>query len=120
MDELEGKIWFSEQLTLALEELPAEIYQTIPYSQVAHILPKLLEAPLMAERAFHQSSDLPSLIAKMQRSALNKLCTNPEWQLASETLHQFVGMEGDRIEAARKTAIQAVNNLHPNSPPSLK
>jgi ATP-dependent helicase/nuclease subunit A len=119
LDELDGKIWVNEQLTLALEELPAEIYPTIPYSQVAQILPKLLEDPIMADRAFHQNSDLQNLIAKMQQSALNKLFTNPQWQLASETLHQFAGMEGDRIESARKTAIQAVNELNQisSSPP---
>jgi ATP-dependent helicase/nuclease subunit A len=115
LDELEGKIWVNEQLTLALAELPEKIYQDINYSQLVDILPKLLADPIAAERAFERAINPDSLIGKMQQSALSELLGNPQWQLATETLHQFAGVEGDRIESARKTAIQAVNILKENS-----
>ncbi len=115
LDDLEGKIWFNEQLTLALELLPWEIYQKIPYSQLAHILPMLLQDPIAAERAFNQESDPHNLIIQMQQEALKQIWENSQWQLAVETLHQFAGLEGDRLEAARKTAIAAVNLLKENS-----
>jgi ATP-dependent helicase/nuclease subunit A len=115
LDELEGKIWLSQQLILALAELPAEIYQQISYTQLVEILPQLLADPIAAERAFERVINPDSLIAQMQQSALSELLGNPQWQLATETLHQFAGLEGDRIESARKTAIQAVNILQENS-----
>lgn len=111
LDELESKIWVNEQLTLALAELPADIYQHIPYSQLADILPQLLADPIAAERAFNQTINPDNLIAQIQQSALSELLGNPQWQLAAETLHQFAGIEGDRIELARKTALQAINSL---------
>ncbi len=117
LDELEGKIWVNEQLTLALAELPDDIYQDITYSQLADILPKLIADPIAAERAFDLAINPDSLIAEMQQSALSELLGNPQWQLATETLHQFTGLDGDRIELARKTALQAVNSLKDNCHP---
>ncbi len=117
LDELEGKIWVNEQLTLALAELPDDIYQDITYSQLADILPKLIADPIAAERAFDRAINPDSLIAEMQQSALSELLGNPQWQLATKTLRQFAGQEGDRIELARKTALQAVNSLKDNCHP---
>jgi ATP-dependent helicase/nuclease subunit A len=117
LDELEGKIWLNEQLTLALAELPDDIYQDITYSQLADILPKLIGDPIAAERAFNRTINPDSLIAQMQQSALSELLGNPQWQLATETLHQFTGIDGDRIELARKNALQAVNSLKKNCNP---
>lgn len=117
LDELEGKIWVNEQLTLALAELPDDIYQDITYSQLADILPKLIADPIAADRAFNRAINPESLIAQMQQSALSELLGNSQWQLATETLHQFVGIDGDRIESARKTALQSVNSLKENSNP---
>ncbi len=117
LDELEGTIWVNEQLTLALAELPDAIYQDITYSQLADILPKLIADPIAAERAFNRAINPDILIAQMQQSALSELLGNPQWQLATEILHQFVGIDGDRIELARKTALQAVSSLEENSNP---
>ena len=118
LDELESKIWLNQQLILALTELPAEIYQEIFYSQLGEILPHLIADPIAAERAFNRSINPEHLIAQMQQFALSELLGNSQWQLATETLHQFAGLEGDRIELARKTAIQAVNSLKENSEPT--
>lgn len=126
LDELESKIWVNEQLTLALAELPADIYQHISYSQLADILPQLLADPIAAERAFHQTINPDNLIAQIQQSALSELLGNPQWQLAAETLHQLAGIEGDRIELARKNALQLVKSLEnmaislPPYPPFLR
>ncbi len=117
LDELEGKIWVNEQLTSALAELSDDIYQDITYSQLADILPKLIADPIAAERAFDRAINPDSLIAEMQQSALSELLGNPQWQLATKTLRQFAGQEGDRIELARKTALQAVNSLKDNCHP---
>ena len=115
LDELEGKIWMNQQFVLALEEFSAEIYEKISYSQLEAILPTLLRDPIAAERALSQENDAKSLVATMQQEALRELLENSQWILAAETLHQFAGLEGDRLEDARKTAINSVDNLNNNS-----
>ncbi|MBD2012434.1 UvrD-helicase domain-containing protein [Microcoleus sp. FACHB-53] len=112
LDELEGELWLSDCLEAALAQLPARLYELIPYSLMSKALESLIADPIAAERALCKGTqNWSNLAAQLQQQALEELLNHPSWEEARNTLNQFVGKAGDRLEEFRQVAVQAMTAI---------
>jgi ATP-dependent helicase/nuclease subunit A len=113
LDELEGFLQTKEWLDEALDTLPVKLYEQVPYSLMSQALEILLYDPISAEKALAQDIDKWQQLAQdLQQKALNELLQHPTWQDARNTLQNYCGSSGDRLEVeTRLPALQAINNL---------
>jgi len=111
LDELEGILWVSQWLNEALDCLPVELYEQIPYSLMSQVLQALLKDPIAAEQALTQGTETwQQLAQELQEKALCELLQHPTWQQARMTLLTYVGQASDRLEVeARQPALQAMD-----------
>ncbi|HIK08725.1 MAG TPA: UvrD-helicase domain-containing protein [Oscillatoriaceae cyanobacterium M33_DOE_052] len=115
-----GKIWLVGQLDLALDSLPDEIYEKIPYSLLRQILAALLADPIAAEKALAVKVSADDMASKLRQQALEQLQREAGWRDAIETLGQFAGPVSDRREQARQDALNALQLLETDPPQALE
>ncbi|AFZ66721.1 UvrD-helicase domain-containing protein [Deinococcus peraridilitoris] len=118
LDEQQTQLWLAGQYGQALASLPERVFQRIPYSRMSHLLGALLADPIAAERAFQVSSEhWATWAAQAQTRAVRKLTGSVAWQNTLDVLRAFTGADHDRIESARREAIQHATAL-PGDPTS--
>lgn len=109
LDEIEGSIRNSKWLDEALDRLPASIYAQIPHSTLRSILELFFDDPITADRSLlHGSEEWNALVESARQDALNDLVTKRAWLEAHNTLREFSGKAGDKLEAWRQSALDAV------------
>lgn len=126
LDEQEQPLWEAEQWAIALDKLPANIYAQVPFSTLQAALQAFLQDPLTATAALQrrQADWLPSLQAVRQQ-AQQDLIQHPVWQQARSVLNGCAGKAGDKLEANRQIAVEAIAQVeaaieaHANLQPSL-
>lgn len=112
LDPLEGPAWVEEQLTTALEALPPDIYEQMPYSTLRTTLRFMLRDPLTAEEALtHGSEPWESLVTYAREQALQALQEHIVWQAACDTLFTFQGKGDDKLETVRAAAAGAMQGI---------
>ncbi|MEA5594796.1 BREX-3 system P-loop-containing protein BrxF [Rivularia sp. UHCC 0363] len=113
LDKLEGSLKTQQWLDEALDTLPIQLYDRVPYSLMSQGLQILLSDPISAEKAFTQNTDSWQQLAQdLQQQALNELLQNPVWKNARDTLESYSGKANDKLEIqTRLPALQAINNL---------
>ncbi|WP_199246559.1 exodeoxyribonuclease V subunit beta [[Phormidium] sp. ETS-05] len=114
-----GKIWLAGQLDRALDSLPDEIYEQIPYSLLRETLAALLADPIAAEKALAVDVSAPEMASQLRQQALAQLQREEGWRDAVETLGQFAGAVSDRREQARQAALNALQLLETDPPQAL-
>ena len=113
LDKLEGILWVSQWLDEALDTLPVELYEKIPYSLMSQSLQTLLKDPIAAEKALAQGTEKwQQLAQELQEKALRELLQHPTWKQARITLQTYVGQASDRLEVeSRQPALQAIDTV---------
>ncbi|BAY20683.1 putative helicase [Calothrix sp. NIES-2100] len=113
LDELEGILWVNQWLDEALDSLPVELYEKVPYSLMFQTLQVLLQDPIAAEKALAQGAEKwQQLAEELQEKALNELLQHPTWQQARMTLQTYAGQASDRLELeTRQPALQAIDTV---------
>ena len=93
----------------ALDTLPQEVYDRIPYSVLHAALPPLLEDPVTAQWAFEQDpAEWPARLAEERKRLDASLTTDPRWLSSAAFLETVSGPPGDRTEIARQTILQSL------------
>jgi len=112
LDALEGNLWQAEQMAIAIDQLPMEFYDRVPYSRLQAAMGAFLNDPLSAAAALQCSREdwLPILEIR-QRETLDQLFSHPFWQEAETILTQIHGKSGDKLEGIRQTAVELIHKL---------
>ncbi|MEO1375883.1 MAG: UvrD-helicase domain-containing protein [Cyanobacteria bacterium J06635_10] len=113
LDELEGSLKSQQWLDEALDTLPVQLYEQVPYSLMSQALQILLDDPISAEKAFAQDTgNWQQLAQDLQKKALNELLQNPVWNSSKDILASYCGKAGDKLELqTRLPALEAINSL---------
>ena len=112
LDKLEGALWQAEQLAIALDQFPQDLYTRVPYSLMQDAMRAFLSDPISAEAALkrRQKDWLPAL-KNLRRQALENLLSHSSWQEARHVLETCAGSAGDKLEGMRQTAIEAIATI---------
>ncbi len=112
LDELEGQVWLADRLEEALAELPAVVFDDLPYALLREALRALLADPVEAEAALACAPEAwGELVAEARESALRDLTGAPAWREAAAAVRACRGSEGDKAEAARTAAVRGLDLL---------
>ncbi|RME03164.1 MAG: hypothetical protein D6812_05450, partial [Deltaproteobacteria bacterium] len=112
LDEREGTIWRIEQLEAALDHLPPEIFDEIPYSLLREVMEVLTADPVSAEEALSRSPEAwDESLAEAREELRGRLVEDPRWEGVRETIVTLSGRGGDRLEETRREALAAVSLL---------
>ncbi|MDZ7706408.1 MAG: UvrD-helicase domain-containing protein [Trueperaceae bacterium] len=111
LDPLEGTVWTAERLESALQRLPPELFDALPYERVRELLAALLDDPWQAERALgHGPESWPARVEEARREAFAAWLASPAAVAARTTLAGLSGPPadaGDAGEAARAAVLAA-------------
>lgn len=117
LDEIEGKIRNAQWLDEAMSRLPAPVYLRIPYSVLRSILGAFFDDPVVAERALARGPEgWASLISDEREAALRAFVSSRAWLDARDTLREFAGKTGDKLEDWRRLTLGAVQALERGEP----
>ena len=109
LDELEGVLWSSQWFNEALDTLPRNLYELIPYSLMSQAMLALLKDPITAKEALEQGTECWQQLAQdLQKKALSELLEDPVWQEARDVLQAYMGPVGDLRETARQEVMEAI------------
>ncbi|MGD1901865.1 MAG: UvrD-helicase domain-containing protein [Geitlerinemataceae cyanobacterium] len=113
IDDIEAPTWMDEQLCEALANLPDEIYDAIPYSQLEAAIARLLGDPISVGQAFDRlpadwEADWGALVEEMRDRELSKLLDDPGWADCYFVLNNTCGKAGDKLEEARLNGLTAM------------
>jgi ATP-dependent helicase/nuclease subunit A len=109
LDEIARGLHLPGWIEEALDTLPPEIYDRIPYSFLHDSLPRLLADPVTAAWAFERDpAEWPALLAEERRRLRALVTTHPHWLSSAALLETLSGPPGDRIELARQAVLAAL------------
>ncbi len=112
LDEWEGQLWIAEQLNWALDCLPAEIYDALPYSLVRTAMECFLGDRRSASLALTRTqADWLGVLEATKQQALRELIQEPIWQQGRIGLSQLSGQGGDKMETARQVVLAAMTEI---------
>jgi ATP-dependent helicase/nuclease subunit A len=108
LDPLEGSIWTAERLEDALVEVPARLFDVMPYERVRDVLSELLRDPYRAERALvHGPEAWARHLDEAREAARARVRAQPGLDRARATLASLQGPAGDAGERARRSLLAA-------------
>ncbi len=104
LDPLEGEVWWAERLERALERLPAELFEALPYERVRDAMAVLLRDPYRAERALAQPHESwPARVGEAREGARRAWLATTELAEAEATLAALAARSDDDAgERARR------------------
>ncbi|HEX7022593.1 MAG TPA: UvrD-helicase domain-containing protein, partial [Trueperaceae bacterium] len=112
LEDLEGRVWLAETLDEVVAELPAKLFDHLPYHRCREVLGLLLEEPVLARHALaHGPQEWPAWVTEARTTALRNLLADAGWREAARLVRTSEGGEGDRIEDARRQAVDALDLL---------
>lgn len=110
-DEIDSPIWLAETFAAALEQLPSQLYETVPFSVMRDVLQALLADPLTAKEALEcDRADWFPTLEKMRQEALDDLLANEDWQTGQAILNTHAA-PGDKLDAYRLDALEAIATI---------
>lgn len=108
LDPLEGSIWTAERLEEALEEVPARLFDVMPYERVRDVLSELLRDPYRAERALAHGPDAwANRLDEARDAARARVRAQAGLEQARATLASLRGPDGDAGERTRRSLLAA-------------
>jgi ATP-dependent helicase/nuclease subunit A len=109
LDEARSPVWLDEKLEEAFALLDPDAVARLGYSWVKQSLKQLLADPFAADEAFNRTvEDWKAAIDAVSRPALAEFLNTDAWLHAVETVNSMRGEDGDKLEAARKEAAEAI------------
>jgi len=112
LDEWDGQLWLTDQLAIALDKLPTELYAQIPYSLLRSAMVAFLADPLSAETALERNQqDWLPLLEDFKKQALETLLNTDIWRSAWDCLSHVSGKAGDKMEEARQIVLSAMKAI---------
>ena len=111
-DAVEGALWQTEHFDSALAQLPAHLYEAVPFSVMEGILTALLSDPLTAEQALERNRTdwLPALEA-FRETLIEGISQKLEWASACDALSLCAGPAGDKREIVRQEALAIASSF---------
>jgi ATP-dependent helicase/nuclease subunit A len=117
LDPLEGSIWTAERLEEALEDVPARLFERMPYERVRAVLAELLRDPYRAERALAHGPDAwGRRLDEARAAARTRVLADEEVGRARATLAGLRGPDGDAGERARRAVLGAFGAFDAGDP----
>lgn len=105
-DAIESSLWQAEHFDQALAQLPARLYEAVPFSLMQSVLQALLADPLTAEQALERErADWLLELESFREKLLVDISEQAEWSSACAELNQIGGPAGDKREIVRDEAI---------------
>ena len=105
-DAIESSLWQAEHFDNALAQLPARLYEAVPFSLMQSVLQVLLADPLTAEQALARDrADWLPALETFRETLLADLSEQIEWRSACAELNQIGGPAGDKREIVREEAL---------------
>jgi ATP-dependent helicase/nuclease subunit A len=112
LDEWEGQLWQGEQMVIALDQLPSELYAQIPYSLMKAAMEVFLRDPLSAEEALQRSrADWWPVLQKAQEEVIETLLNDHFWQEAQTIVSQNQGTTDDKLEMVRQAGLTLIETI---------
>ncbi|MFM1841288.1 MAG: hypothetical protein RLZZ490_19, partial [Cyanobacteriota bacterium] len=112
LDEWEGQLWQAEQMAIALDQLPNQLYAQILYSLMKAAMEVFLQDPLSAEEALqHNREDWLPDLQTTQTQIIQTLLNHLFWQEAHEIISQNQGKAGDKLETIRQAALTLIETI---------
>ncbi len=112
LDDLESQVWWAEQLNRAMDKLPPEIYEKIPFTRLHDALSRFLADPLTARQALaHGSESWPAIISLERQLAETRLLKSRAWLDALIAVTEYAGQPEDALEQNRQTALAAMTAI---------
>ena len=106
-DAIESSLWQAEHLDTALVQLPARLFEAVPFSLMQNILQALLSDPLTAEEALARDrADWLPALETFRETLLADISEQPKWISACDVLSQIGGPSGDKRELVREKALE--------------
>jgi ATP-dependent helicase/nuclease subunit A len=106
-DNIDSPIWLAEAFAAAMEQLPSDYYETVPFSVMREVLQTLLTDPLTAQTALQRDrTDWLPVLQDFCQTLLDTISDHPDWQSACDILSTLTGPTGDKRELARQEALQ--------------
>lgn len=106
-DAVDASLWQVEHFDTALAQLPARLFEAVPFSLMQNILKTLLSDPLTAQEALmrDRANWLPAL-ETFRETLLADISGQPKWVSACGVLSQVGGPSGDKREVVREKALE--------------
>ena len=108
LDDIDGKVWQAETILEALDRLPRDLYEGVPYSLMSTLIHNFLHDPLSAEQALsRERADWLPIVKAAQEQALNELLNHASWRQSGEMLASH-SAPGDKLDVVREEALEAI------------
>jgi ATP-dependent helicase/nuclease subunit A len=112
LDEADGLLWTSEQFEKALEEIPLDLYERVPYSTLREVLKCFLTDPVSAGRALELgTSKWDEAVVDARAAAIKRILEHPNWIDGRRVLQTYSGRAGDTMEDQRRQALDAIGYI---------
>ena len=116
IDDIEAPIWIAEQISEALANLPAEIYDVIPYSQLKTAIERLIADPISVRQALDcipedWETAWGERVEQMRDRLFTQLFDDPRWGDCYYVLNNTFGQAGDKLEDHRLTALASMSAI---------
>ncbi|NJN60454.1 MAG: UvrD-helicase domain-containing protein [Coleofasciculaceae cyanobacterium RL_1_1] len=110
IDDIEAPTWIAEQIGEALANLPAEIYDVVPYSQLKTAIEALIKDPISVRRAFDRIPEdweqvWGEIAEQMRDRVFTELLDDSRWGDCYYVLNNTFGKSGDKLEDGRLTGL---------------
>ena len=111
-EEWEAILWQKEQIDQALDLLPAEYYESVPYSTLRPILEQLLTDHYTANQALQlDRTAWESLVKEWRQKALDRLIESTSWTASKQVLDGCSGKRGDGAEENRLKILELMEAI---------
>jgi ATP-dependent helicase/nuclease subunit A len=125
LDETNSRLVNPDWIDEALDRLPIEIYQVIPFSILRRVMRSLLSDPVMAARAFAASGEPNGATSDQlehwaalgwgwQVQTVEALVGSRDWSEWRATLQRVAGDRNDLIEGLRVRTLELVAGIESN------
>ncbi len=112
LDEVQGALWLSDKVDDALDSLPEEIFQNIPFSRLRPMIRALLSDPIAASSSLNADYENTLDVMEQARSkAYAALISSDEWVNARRELGNTAGDPIDKLEIIRQSVVKAIRTF---------
>ncbi len=116
IDDIEAPTWIAEQIGEALANLPAEIYDVVPYSQLKIAIKMLITDPISVRQAFDRIPEdwervWGEIVEQMRDRLFTELLNDPRWGDCYYVFNNTFGQQGDKLEEYRLTALASMTAI---------
>ncbi|QQS32218.1 MAG: UvrD-helicase domain-containing protein [Acidobacteriota bacterium] len=111
MDDVTSKLWELEKFDEAIAQIPPETVKLVGFSFINEAVAELLKDPFRSDAALGQGTDhWAAKFDEMRRQEALELINSDFWRLTEGNLKSIQGPAGDKLEAARADAVNAMSD----------